>query len=79
MFTALDALNRVSILHADVKPDNIMLANNDDLKVKLIDFGMAFQDSEVCPGIVVQPVPYRYLSYISVFVFLFFLILPSDL
>uniref|UniRef100_H3BWM2 Protein kinase domain-containing protein n=1 Tax=Tetraodon nigroviridis TaxID=99883 RepID=H3BWM2_TETNG len=36
-----------------------MLANNDDLKVKLIDFGMAFQDSEVCPGIVVQPVPYR--------------------
>lgn len=72
MFTALDALNRVSILHADVKPDNIMLANNDDLKVKLIDFGMAFQDSEVCPGIVVQPVPYRYLSYISVFVSLFF-------
>lgn len=78
MFSALDALNRVSILHADVKPDNIMLANNDDLKVKLIDFGMAFQDSEVCPGIVVQPVPYRYLSYISVFVSLFFLILPSD-
>lgn len=80
MFTALDALNRVSILHADVKPDNIMLANNEDLKVKLIDFGMAFQDSEVCPGIVVQPVPYRYLSYISVFFFFFFfLILPSDL
>lgn len=56
----MDALNRVRILHADVKPDNIMLANNDDLKVKLIDFGMAFQDSEVCTGIVVQPVPYRY-------------------
>lgn len=65
MFTALDALNRVSILHADVKPDNIMLANNDDLKVKLIDFGMAFQEAEVCPGIVVQPVPYRYLSHVS--------------
>lgn len=71
MFTALDALNHVSILHADVKPDNIMLANNDDLKVKLIDFGMAIQDSEVCPGIVVQPVPYRYLSHVSSAVFFF--------
>lgn len=77
MFTALDALNRVSILHADVKPDNIMLANNDDLKVKLIDFGMAFQDSEVCTGIVVQPVPYRYLYYVSFAGVV--LILPSDL
>lgn len=39
-----------------------MLTNGNDLKVKLIDFGMAFQESEVSPGIVVQPVPYRYLS-----------------
>lgn len=74
----MEALNRVSILHADVKPDNIMLANNDDLKVKLIDFGMAFQDSEVCTGIVVQPVPYRYLYYISSAVFLSFCLLSSN-
>lgn len=39
-----------------------MLINSNGLKVKLIDFGLAYQDSEVIQGIVVQPVPYRYLS-----------------
>ncbi|XP_056889623.1 homeodomain-interacting protein kinase 2-like [Takifugu flavidus] len=36
-----------------------MCIKSKGLKVKLIDFGMAYQDSEVIQGIVVQPVPYR--------------------
>lgn len=59
MFMVLDALARVRILHADIKPDNIMLANENNLKVKLIDFGMAYEDSEIEKGIIVQAVPYR--------------------
>lgn len=39
-----------------------MLTNSNGLKAKLIDFGMAYQDSEVVQGTLVQAVQYRYLS-----------------
>ncbi|KAF7664431.1 hypothetical protein LDENG_00176380, partial [Lucifuga dentata] len=38
-----------------------MLVDNQDqpYKVKLIDFGLALQSSEVERGMIVQPIPYR--------------------
>ncbi|KAF7643706.1 hypothetical protein LDENG_00234930, partial [Lucifuga dentata] len=57
---ALHALKRIGVIHSDIKLD-IMLVNNQDqpYKVKLIDFGVALQSSEVKRGMIVQPVPYR--------------------
>lgn len=67
----MDALHHVNILHADIKPDNIMLTNSNGLKAKLIDFGMAYEDSEVIQGMVVQPVPYRYHLFPSCLLYCF--------
>ena len=43
--SALKYLNGVGIIHRDLKPDNIMIQsktyNNEEVKVKLIDFGLA--------------------------------------
>jgi serine/threonine protein kinase/Tfp pilus assembly protein PilF len=38
--SALVAAHRVNIIHRDIKPDNIMIRNDDGL-VKLLDFGLA--------------------------------------
>ncbi|KAI3372749.1 hypothetical protein L3Q82_023213, partial [Scortum barcoo] len=63
MLTALDALKNIGVIHADIKPDNIMLSNNQDglsgLRVKLIDFGLSITTSQVTPGMVIQPLGYR--------------------
>jgi len=61
LLAALDALKGLGIVHADIKPDNVMLVDAQDqsLRVKLIDFGRAVPVSSIQPGLSLQPVGYR--------------------
>ncbi|KAF0022702.1 hypothetical protein F2P81_025094 [Scophthalmus maximus] len=61
MLVALNALGSRRIVHADIKPDNIMLVNHklQPLKVKLIDFGVAHTVAELSLGIRIQVLSYR--------------------
>lgn len=60
MATALIHLKSIGIVHADLKPDNIMIVDRrqQPLKVKLTDFGLAYPSSG-SPGVVVQTLFYR--------------------
>ncbi|CEF67703.1 BcDNA.GH04978 [Strongyloides ratti] len=53
LFSALGLLTKCSILHADIKPDNI-LVDESKIKLKLCDFGSALHiaDAEVAPLLV---------------------------
>uniref|UniRef100_A0A669DBL2 Protein kinase domain-containing protein n=1 Tax=Oreochromis niloticus TaxID=8128 RepID=A0A669DBL2_ORENI len=57
---ALFHLGSVGIVHADLKPANIMVVNRHEspIKVKLIDFGLACPASAVSPGYRVGTVGY---------------------
>ncbi len=59
--TALCRLRSMEIVHADLKPDNVMVVDSQQqpLKVKLIDFGLARPVSAVQPGVCVQTTWYR--------------------
>ncbi|XP_029683064.1 homeodomain-interacting protein kinase 2-like [Takifugu rubripes] len=59
LFLALKALSAVGVIHTDIKPDNIMLKNWFDMRIKLIDFGVAIQDADVLVGDKVQPIGFR--------------------
>ncbi|XP_074484958.1 homeodomain-interacting protein kinase 1-like [Sebastes fasciatus] len=59
--TALLHLEALKIIHADLKPENIMVVDRrqQPLHVKLIDFGLARYVSDVVPGSRVQSLCYR--------------------
>ncbi|XP_071338588.1 homeodomain-interacting protein kinase 1-like [Trachinotus anak] len=61
LLMALDALKGIGVIHSDLKPDNIMLANHlsEPFRVKLIDFGLSFTTSNKRCGMRVQPLGYR--------------------
>lgn len=55
MTTALQYLHSFGIIHADLKPDNVMIVDccQQPLRVKLIDFGLAYEINGE-PGVSVQ-------------------------
>ncbi|XP_018558048.2 homeodomain-interacting protein kinase 1 [Lates calcarifer] len=59
--TALNALKTVSLIHCDIKIDNVMMVDHkrQPFRVKLIDFGLAFFKSQAMLGMVGQALPYR--------------------
>ncbi|XP_023249735.1 homeodomain-interacting protein kinase 1-like [Seriola lalandi dorsalis] len=61
LLTALDALKGIGVIHSDLKPDNIMLANHltEPFRVKLIDFGLSFTTLNKKCGMRLQPLGYR--------------------
>uniref|UniRef100_A0A8C5N9L9 Probable serine/threonine-protein kinase dyrk1 n=2 Tax=Gouania willdenowi TaxID=441366 RepID=A0A8C5N9L9_GOUWI len=61
MLVALQGLVSLEMMHADIKPDNIMLANIKECayRVKLIDFGLAIRSSGARQGLLLQPIGYR--------------------
>lgn len=58
--TALCHLHSIGIIHADIKPDNVMMVNcgQQTMRVKLIDFGLAYPIGGE-PGVSVQTIGYR--------------------
>ncbi|KAI3368507.1 hypothetical protein L3Q82_025516, partial [Scortum barcoo] len=61
MATALQFLKNTGTVHADLKPENIMLVDHlhQPLKVKVIDFGLANQNPMAWRGVTVQTLWYR--------------------
>uniref|UniRef100_A0A3B5M125 Protein kinase domain-containing protein n=1 Tax=Xiphophorus couchianus TaxID=32473 RepID=A0A3B5M125_9TELE len=61
LLVALNALKSAGLVHADIKPDNIMFVNHrsQPLKVKLIDFGLAVKVSKLWFVGTVQAIGYR--------------------
>uniref|UniRef100_A0A3P9HQI0 Protein kinase domain-containing protein n=1 Tax=Oryzias latipes TaxID=8090 RepID=A0A3P9HQI0_ORYLA len=59
MFQALKALKSIGVVHCDIKLDNIMFADKNSLKFKLIDFGLAVESKELPIGTKIQATPFR--------------------
>lgn len=59
--TALSHLRSIGLVHADLKPDNVMIVDRHQtpLQVKLIDFGLAHPVAAAKPGACVQTLWYR--------------------
>jgi NIMA (never in mitosis gene a)-related kinase len=43
---ALDYLHNHKIVHRDIKPSNIIFTNEEDLKIRIADFGLATSISD---------------------------------
>lgn len=58
---ALDHLEFAGIVHADLKPGNIMVVNKHErpVRIKLVDFGMAFQASSVINNHILGTIGFR--------------------
>lgn len=54
LLAALADLKKLGILHTDLKPDSVMFADEDDLRIKIISFGLALLEHEATPGITIQ-------------------------
>uniref|UniRef100_A0A3P9HK16 Protein kinase domain-containing protein n=1 Tax=Oryzias latipes TaxID=8090 RepID=A0A3P9HK16_ORYLA len=59
MFQALHALKSVGVVHGDIKLDNIMFAEKESLRIKLIDFGFAMKAKNLLKGTNIQVTPFR--------------------
>lgn len=46
LFLALLHIKKLGIVHADIKPDNIMLKHNNSSLIQLTDFGNSFHESD---------------------------------
>nr|XP_057943658.1 homeodomain-interacting protein kinase 3-like [Doryrhamphus excisus] len=59
--TALSHMSSMGLVHGDIKPENIMVVDRREqpLRVKLADFGLAKNVSEIVPGDCVQTLWYR--------------------
>ena len=47
LFLALLHIKKLGIVHADIKPDNIMLKDDKSSLIELTDFGNSFYESDV--------------------------------
>ena len=63
LFMALEALSTVDVIHTDIKLDNIMLVKWYDLRIKVIDFGLAILGSNANVGRKLQAIKYRWNSF----------------
>uniref|UniRef100_A0A3B3CH03 Protein kinase domain-containing protein n=1 Tax=Oryzias melastigma TaxID=30732 RepID=A0A3B3CH03_ORYME len=59
MFQALSALKSIGVVHGDIKLDNILFADKNSLRMKLIDFGLARKAKELVKGTKIQVTPFR--------------------
>uniref|UniRef100_A0A3B3D0N1 Protein kinase domain-containing protein n=1 Tax=Oryzias melastigma TaxID=30732 RepID=A0A3B3D0N1_ORYME len=61
LLVALSGLKKINMVHFDIKPDNIMLVdqNAEPLRLKLIDFGLAEKVEDLEMGIRIQNICFR--------------------
>jgi non-specific serine/threonine protein kinase len=52
VLNALDYMHKVSMVHTDIKPENILLCNSHTYNVKLVDFGNTVAVAEPCLGLI---------------------------
>lgn len=62
---ALSDMKALRLLHGDIKLHNIMLVNQhlQPLRIKVIDFGLAYDVSATQLGHIFQTVPYRSVHF----------------
>uniref|UniRef100_A0A3B3DJ38 Protein kinase domain-containing protein n=1 Tax=Oryzias melastigma TaxID=30732 RepID=A0A3B3DJ38_ORYME len=61
LLISLKGLKEINMAHRDIKPDNIMLVNqaSEPFRVKLIDFGLAINPTDMETGTFMQNLRYR--------------------